>query len=120
YGYETPIGVGGIGLTIGQRFRIALARALLRDPSVLVIEEPTEPMDPDSVALIDDCLSRSQGTRTLIFLARRPATVKSADSVFVLQNGRLTASGRHDDLLAGNEFYRLLHFKQTLTSADPV
>ena len=118
YGYETPIGEGGVSLTIGQRFRIALARAILRDPSILIIEEPSEPIDPDSLALIDDAISQIQQQRTVIVLARRPSTVKSADRVFVLQNGKLVASGRHKELLEGNELYRLLHFKQTLTASE--
>ena len=118
YGYETPIGDGGVSLTIGQRFRIALARAILRDPSILILEEPSEPIDPDSLALIDDAIARIQQQRTLIVLARRPSTVKSADRVFVLQNGKLAASGRHEELLEGSELYRLLHFKQSLTASE--
>ena len=117
YGYETQIGDGGVALRPGERFRIALARAFLRDPSAIVIEEPAEPLDADSLVLIDDALARFQPGHTLIFLAHRPATVKAADRVFVLQGGRLVAAGRHDDLLAGNELYRLLHFKQNLTHA---
>lgn len=120
YGYETRIGAGGVSLRVGERFRIALARAILRDPSVVVIEEPAEPMDPDSAALVDDALAQFQAGRTLIFLARRPATVKAADQVFVLQNGHLAASGSHEELFAASELYRLLHFKQTLTAPEPV
>lgn len=120
YGYETPLGDGGVTLTIGQRFRIALARAILRDPSILVIEEPSEPMDPDSTALIDDALAQVQSGRTLIFLARRPSTVKSADHVCVLQHGKIVASRQHEELLAGSELYRLLHFKQSLTTVESV
>ncbi|MCZ2342818.1 MAG: ABC transporter ATP-binding protein/permease [Bacteroidales bacterium] len=120
YGYETPLGDGGVALTIGQRFRIALARALLRDPSILIIEEPAEIMDPDSTALIDDAIAQVQTGRTLIFLARRPSTVKSADHVCVLQQGKLVASGQHEELLANSELYRLLHFKQSLTTMESV
>ena len=119
YGYETPLGDGGTALTIGQRFRIALARAVLRDPSILVIEEPSEPMDADSTALVDDAIARLQEGRTLIVLARRPRTIRSADQVFVLQNGKVVASGRHEELIAGNnQLYRLLHFKHSLTTAE--
>ena len=120
YGYETKIGAGGASLRVGERFRIALARAVLRDPSLVVIEEPAEPMDHDSLALIDDALARFQPGRTFLFLARRPATVKAADRVFVLQNGRLAASGSHDELVETSELYRLLHFKQSLTTPEPV
>lgn len=120
YGYETPIGEGGSALKLGERFRIALARAILRDPSLIVVEEPSSAVDPDSLALIDDAIARVQPGRTILFLARRPATVRSADRVFVLQNGKLAASGRHEELLAGSELYRLLHFKQSLTASSAV
>lgn len=116
YGYETLIGSGGILLKPGERFRVALARAILRDPSLIIIEEPEEPLDADSLVLIDDCIARIRTGRTLLFLARRPSTVKAADKVFVLQGGRLVATGHHDELLGASELYRLMHFKQTLTA----
>ncbi len=116
YGYETPIGGPGQALTAGERFRIALARAILRDPSVLVIEEPAETLDADSLVLIDDTLARVRAGRTILFLARRAATVMTADQVFVLKDGKLAASGKHADLMQDNELYRLLHFKQGLAA----
>lgn len=116
YGYETLIGDGGVSLRPGQRYRLALARAILRDPSLLVIEEPTQPLDADSWVLIDDAISRIRQGRTLFFLARRPVTAKSAERVFVIHNGRLVASGNHDELVNGSDLYRLLHFKQTLAA----
>ena len=116
YGYETPIGDAGLALSIGERYRIALARAILRDPSVMILEEPLETIDADSLVLIDDTLARIQPNRTLIFLARRPTTVKTADRVFVLQDGKLIASGSHQDLLGSSDLYRALHFKQNLAA----
>ena len=116
YGYETRIGTGGMQLSQGECFRIALARALLRDPSLLVIEEPTGGLDADSVVLIDDTLSRVRAGRTVIFLARRPATVRSADQVFVLRHGKLAAAGSHDELLESSELYRQIHLKQSLAA----
>ena len=116
YGYETPIGGPGHALTAGERFRIALARAILRDPSVLVIEEPAETLDADSLVLIDDTLARVKAGRTVLFLARRAATVMTADQVFVLKDGKLAASGKHADLLQDSELYRVLHFKQSLAA----
>ena len=108
YGYETPLGYTGHDLRPGERFRIALARAVLRDPSILVIEEPAEPFDPDSATLIDDAMTRIQHGRTLIFLAKRSTTVKSADSVFVVQNGKLQAAGNADELVSGSQVYRAI------------
>ncbi len=116
YGYETPIGDAGLALSTGERYRIALARAILHDPSVMFIEEPSETLDADSLVLIDDTLARIQPNRTLIFLARRPTTVKTADRVFVLQDGKLIASGSHQDLLGSSDLYRALHFKQNLAA----
>ncbi|HET6572963.1 MAG TPA: ABC transporter ATP-binding protein [Fimbriiglobus sp.] len=118
YGYETQIGDGGVILRPGERYRIALARAILRDPSLLVIEEPAETLDPDSLVLIDDTIARIRHGRTVLFLARRPSTVKSADEVFVMHNGRLKVGGSHDELIHASELYRLLHFKQSLTAAE--
>ena len=118
YGYETLIGDGGASLRPGERFRIALARAILRDPSLIIIEEPAEPLDPDSHVLIDDTIARIRHGRTVLFLARRPSTVKTADEVFVLHNGRLKVGGSHDELIHASELYRLLHFKQSLTAAE--
>lgn len=118
YGYETQIGDGGVILRPGERYRIALARAILRDPSLLIVEEPAETLDPDSLVLIDDTIARIRQGRTVLFLARRPSTVKSADEVFVLHNGRLKVGGSHDELIHASELYRLLHFKQSLTAAE--
>lgn len=106
YGYETLLGDSGHDLRPGERFRVALARAILRDPSILVIEEPSEPFDPDSATLIDDAMNRMQAGRTLIFLAKRSTTIKSADSVFVVQNGKLHAAGNADELVSGSQVYR--------------
>ena len=106
YGYETPLGDSGHDLRPGERYRIALARAILRDPSILVIEEPSEPFDPDSATLIDDAMTRIQPGRTLIFLAKRSSTVKAADGVFVVQHGRLHAPGNAEELVSGSQAYR--------------
>jgi ABC-type multidrug transport system fused ATPase/permease subunit len=108
YGYETLIGTGGVALRPGERFRIALARAALRDPSVLVVGEPDEPLDPDSRALADDALTRLAAGRTLVYLTRRPETIRSADVVYVVSGGRVAAGGKPDDLLADGELFRLL------------
>ena len=109
FGYETPIGDLGHSLRPGERFRIALARALLRDPSILVIEEPAGPIDEDTLALLDDTLERVRHGRTIVFLANRLSTLRSVDRVFVLQDGKLEASGNHRELWQSNGQYRRLH-----------
>lgn len=116
-GYETVIGGGGVALRPGEKFRVALARAVLRDPTVLVIEEPAEPFDPDSTALIDDTVNRIAPGRTLIFLARRSSTVRKADVVVVIQDGKVVASGDHDSLMTGSQVYKALHGRRAQTEA---
>ena len=108
YGYETVVGEHGRSLKPGERFRLALARALLRDPSILVIEEPSGAIDEDTLALLDDTVERAAHGRTLIFLANRLSTVRSVDRVFLLKDGQLEASGTHRDLWQSNEYYRRL------------
>ncbi|HEV3439421.1 MAG TPA: ABC transporter ATP-binding protein [Gemmata sp.] len=108
YGYETVVGEHGRTLKPGERFRVALARALLRDPNILVIEEPSGPIDEDTLALLDDTLERASHGRTIIFLANRLSTLRSVDRVFLLKDGHLEASGSHRDLWQNNEYYRRL------------
>jgi len=91
-GYETVIGAGGSSLTVGERYRIALARAILRDPAVLILEEPAEPLDGDSLMLLDDTLARWRSGRTILILAKRPQTASQVDRVIHLQNGRVVES----------------------------
>ena len=107
YGYETVIGAQGHALRPGEQFRIGLARALLRDPSVLVVEEPAA-TDEDTLALLDDTLERVGPGRTVIFLARRLSTLRAVNRVFVLKDGKLEGSGSHRDLWQSNKTYRRL------------
>ena len=116
YGYETRIGDQGLSLRPGERFRIALARALLRDPSVLIVEEPVGPIDDDTLALLDDTIERVAHGRTVIFLAHRLSTLRAANRVFLLRNGHLEASGTHRDLWQNNEFYRRLQILADATA----
>lgn len=108
YGYETQVGPLGYALKPGERYRLALARALLRDPSILIIEEPTGPMDEDTLALVEDTFERALPGRTVIFLAHRLSTLRRVDRVFLLKNGHIEASGTHRDLWQNNEYYRKL------------
>jgi ATP-binding cassette, subfamily B, bacterial len=108
-GYETPIGELGHSLSVSERFRIALARAILRDPALLIIEEPEKPLDEDSKDLLDDTMGRVLPGRTVIFLPHRISTIKSCDTLYLLQKGRIAASGVHKELLQ-NPLYRHLHY----------
>src|SRR5262249_50378397 len=102
-GYETAIGEMGHALKISDQFRIALARAILRDPALLIVEEPFAGLDEDSKSLLDDTFSRLLPGRTAIFLAHRLSTIKSCDKVFLLHQGRIEAAGEHRDLLQKND-----------------
>jgi ATP-binding cassette subfamily B protein len=109
-GYETPVGEMGHALRIGEQFRIALARAILRDPALLIIEEPLVPQDDDTKALLDDTFARVLPGRTAIFLPHRLSTIRACDRIFLLHKGRIEASGEHRELLTQNELYRHLQY----------
>jgi ATP-binding cassette subfamily B protein len=108
-GYETVVGEAGYVLKPAEMFRIALARAILRDAPLLVIEEPAVPLDDDTKALIDDTFHRVLPGRTVIFLPHRLSTIKSCDRVYFLHEGRIVDQGDHRDLLQNNDLYR--HFQ---------
>jgi ATP-binding cassette subfamily B protein len=109
-GYETQIGEMGHPLTTSEKFRIALARAILRDPALLIVEEPQTPLDEDSKSLLDDTFARVLPGRTAIFLPHRLSTIRNCDKVYLLYEGRIEASGDHKELLATSELYRHLQY----------
>jgi ATP-binding cassette subfamily B protein len=119
YGYETMIGDAGHALRPGEKLRIAIARAVLRDPSLIVIEEPEGPFDHDTKALLDDTFERLRSRRTLVILSRRQSVLRSADQVFVLHQGRLAASGSHAELMQTSELYRNLLFQEIAVAGIP-
>jgi ATP-binding cassette subfamily B protein len=112
YGYETPIGEMGSSLSVGQKYRIALARVIVRDPSVFIIEEPPAPLDADAKDLIDDTMARILPGKTAVFLAHRVSTIRSCDQVFLLNKGQVQAAGDHRELLAHNDLYKHLHYME--------
>lgn len=109
-GYETPIGEQGHPLNASEKFRIALARAILRDPAILVIEEPLTPLDENAKDLIDDTYQRVLPGRTVIFLPHRLSTIRHCDQVFLLYQGRIEAAGDHRELLASSDLYKHLQY----------
>jgi ATP-binding cassette, subfamily B, bacterial len=120
YGYETPIGELGHSLRLGEQYRIALARAILRDPSVMVIEEPPLPLDDDTKALVDDTFDRFLSGRTVLYLPHRISTLKSCDVVYLLNGGTIEAWGTHKDLLQTSSMYRHIHYIEFNVFADQV
>jgi ATP-binding cassette subfamily B protein/subfamily B ATP-binding cassette protein MsbA len=108
-GYQTVIGERGATLSGGERQRLAIARALLRDAPILILDEPTSALDADTEALLLAALERLMAGRTTLLIAHRLSTVRRADRILVLQDGRITESGTHAELLARGEFYAHLH-----------
>jgi ATP-binding cassette subfamily B protein len=117
-GYDTAIGELGHSLGASQQFLIALARAILRDPAIVIIEEPDQPLDDDTKSLLDDTLTRFLPGRTAIFLPHRISTIRSCDRIYLLHNGRIGAEGIHRELLAGNPLYRHLHYLEFAEVAE--
>ena len=104
--YDTSLGERGYSLSGGQRQRIAIARAIVADPRVLVLDDATSAVDPTKEHEIRDALSTVMRGRTTLVIAHRPATIELADRVVLLDEGRISASGSHHDLLETNEKYR--------------
>jgi len=120
-GYETPLGVRGVQLDVGQRYRLALARAILRNPAFLIVEEPRTPLNDDVKDLLDDAYSRIFPDRTVMLIPGRLSTIKKADRIIVLHNGRVESVGTHDALVKNNPLYRhweYVNFNEFRTNND--
>jgi ATP-binding cassette, subfamily B, bacterial len=112
-GFDTMLGERGGRLSVGERQRIAIARALLKDPPILVLDEATSSLDAESEALVQEALDRLMKGRTTFVIAHRLATVVHADTIIVLKNGRITESGTHDELMQHRGYYASLVQRQT-------
>ncbi|MEE1091641.1 MAG: ABC transporter ATP-binding protein [Prevotella sp.] len=111
-GYDTMVGDRGGRLSGGQRQRISIARAILKNPPILILDEATSALDTESERLVQDALERLMKTRTTVAIAHRLTTIKNADEICVLHEGRIVERGSHDDLLAVDGYYRKLHEMQ--------
>lgn len=113
-GYETLVGPRGVKLSGGQRQRIAIARAVLADPKILLLDEATSALDSESERLVQQALEELMKGRTSLIIAHRLGTVKHADRIYVLQDGKIVQSGSHSDLIEADGTYRLLAQTQLL------
>ncbi len=115
-GYQTRILEGGVNLSIGQRQLICIARAVLADPRILILDEATANVDTMTEALIQEALERLLEGRTAIVIAHRLSTIRNADMICVIADGRIVERGRHDELLQAGGLYRMLYERQFVTA----
>jgi ATP-binding cassette, subfamily B, bacterial MsbA len=109
HGYDSLVGDRGTLLSGGQRQRIAIARAILADPSILVLDEAASALDAESETLVQEAIERLRGGRTILVAAHRLSTIRKADRIYVLENGRILESGTRESLMSLNGRFRQLH-----------
>ena len=111
-GYATVVGEKGFKLSGGEKQRVSIARAILRNPPILILDEATSALDTVTEKLVQDALNRVMKNRTVLAIAHRLSTIRSADMIIVLRNGKIIESGNHAELLAKNGAYKKLYDTQ--------
>ena len=111
-GYQTDLGQGGVNLSGGQKQRLCIARALLKNPKIIILDDSTSAVDTHTDSQIRSAFKESFGNTTAIIIAQRIASVMDADKIVVMNDGRIDAVGTHEQLLASNDIYREVYESQ--------
>jgi len=114
-GYETNIGDGGNKLSGGQKQRLSIARAILKNPPILILDEATSALDTESEKLVQDALNKLMKNRTSLVIAHRLSTIQNADEILVMDKGKIVERGSHTELITQNGVYKKLSDLQTFS-----
>ena len=114
-GYNTVVGENGVKLSGGQKQRISIARAILKNSSIILLDEATSALDTESEKIVQEAMNNLSEDKTTVTIAHRLSTIKSSDLIYVIDKGKVVEEGTHDQLLNLNKIYKKLCDQQTLT-----